>query len=183
MWHNRLSRFIDQRTGAVGEYFDKDWRMLGQHEGQIISPGHQYEWAWLLLRWARRRSRNDVLPITFQLINIGENWGVDNQRGIVIDKLCPDFSVRAASARLWPQTERMKAWVRLAQVAVDVSSRHAALDRAACAIDGLRHYCAGKQPGMWWETICPDVTSGTDATRASSLYPIVCAAEELQRCH
>jgi mannose-6-phosphate isomerase len=176
-----LAHFIDRQSGAVGEYFDLNWGFVGRSEGQVIAPGHQFEWAWLLMRWAARRGRDDVLQQALRLVEIGESRGVDTRRGIVIDELYPDLSVRDAAARLWPQTERIKAWTRLAQLTGDAPARHDALDRAACAIAGLRRYCRGRRPGMWWETIRPDGTCDPDATRASSLYHIVCAAEELQR--
>ncbi len=46
-----LDRLIDGRTGAVLEYFDENWLPLAKRS---VEPGHQFEWAWLLLCWRER---------------------------------------------------------------------------------------------------------------------------------
>ncbi len=112
-----LSYLIDPLTGAIEEFYDLDWRSLTGEAGGLIEPGHQFEWAWLLLRWANRRQRTDVMAQVFRLVQIGEDHGVDETRGVAINALGDDFSVRDASAKLWPQTERIKAWCALASCA------------------------------------------------------------------
>ena len=42
-----MTRLIDARTGALPEFFTADWR---PQPDWVIEPGHQFEWAWLLLR-------------------------------------------------------------------------------------------------------------------------------------
>ena len=46
-----LARFFD-RNGLLHEFFDEQWALAPGVPGRIVEPGHQYEWAWLLLRWA-----------------------------------------------------------------------------------------------------------------------------------
>jgi mannose-6-phosphate isomerase len=46
-----LSRFIHPETGQLREYFGPGWAPAQGVNGWIIEPGHQFEWAWLLLRW------------------------------------------------------------------------------------------------------------------------------------
>src|SRR5262249_22924826 len=49
-----LRYFIDPATGAVREFFSAaDWSPLPDERGQVVEPGHLYEWAYLLQRWAR----------------------------------------------------------------------------------------------------------------------------------
>ena len=43
-----LTRLIDARTGALPEFFTADWR---PQPDWVVEPGHQFEWAWLLLRF------------------------------------------------------------------------------------------------------------------------------------
>ena len=50
------------KTGALREFFDEHWNPAAGRPGRIVEPGHQFEWAWLLLRWggaknARARAR------------------------------------------------------------------------------------------------------------------------------
>ena len=51
-----LERLIDPELGVVFERFDGQWRALSEDSDRLLEPGHQFEWAWLLLR-ARGRSR------------------------------------------------------------------------------------------------------------------------------
>ncbi len=46
-----LAHFFDG-NGLLHEFFDADWKFAPGVPGRIVEPGHQYEWAWLLLRWA-----------------------------------------------------------------------------------------------------------------------------------
>jgi len=171
-----LSRFVDPASGAVREYFDLEWKVLADEHGQIVvEPGHQFEWAWLLLRWADLRGRPDVVPVALRLVEIGEKHGVDPVRGIAINELLDDLTPRDARARLWPQTERIKAWYMMAKRAENPADRGMALDKLAQAIAGLRLFFASRPAGLWAETIREDGSHDSDPARASSLYHIACA--------
>ena len=52
-----LERFIDPASGALREFFAADWTPAPGVEGRIAEPGHHYEWAFLLDRWARLGGR------------------------------------------------------------------------------------------------------------------------------
>ena len=43
---------IDPATGALREFFDAERHSAPRYQGRIVEPGHEFEWAWLLLRWA-----------------------------------------------------------------------------------------------------------------------------------
>jgi mannose/cellobiose epimerase-like protein (N-acyl-D-glucosamine 2-epimerase family) len=54
-WVRRLaelavSHFIRKDSGALGESYTAAWQPAPGLAGHIIEPGHQFEWAWLLLR-------------------------------------------------------------------------------------------------------------------------------------
>lgn len=175
-----LSRLITEPSGAVHEYFDADWRPMPGEDGRLIEPGHQFEWAWLLLRWGRARGRADALASAHRLLQVGETHGVDAQRGVAINELKDDFSVRDPVAKLWPQTERIKAWTSALAVAGGAQEAAHAEAKIAASIDGLMRYTgAAPQPGLWREQLRPDGSFPTENTRASSLYHIVCAIDTL----
>src|SRR5690606_24461017 len=46
-----MDYLMDRELGAIREYFDHDWRPFAHKKGRLIEPGHQFEWAWLLIRW------------------------------------------------------------------------------------------------------------------------------------
>lgn len=59
-WHDRAREIANlARTrlllpsGAMPELFDIDWTPLDDGDGILVEPGHQFEWGWLLARWAR----------------------------------------------------------------------------------------------------------------------------------
>lgn len=62
-----LKRFIDPATGALREFFADDWSAAPGVAGRIVEPGHQYEWAFLLDRWARL-SGTKPLPAVGRLL-------------------------------------------------------------------------------------------------------------------
>src|SRR5581483_4675218 len=128
-----LARFIDSTTGALREHFGPTWDPVPGIEGRLLEPGHHFEWAWLLLRWGGER-RADARNAAFRLIDIGERHGVRN--GVAINALLDDFSVHDGSARLWPQTERVKA----AAFAARVTGEDRYQEIAADAADSLWRY-------------------------------------------
>ena len=111
-----ISRFVDSETGALREFFNADRQPADGLNGRIVEPGHQFEWAWLLARWAERRARADALSVAKRLFDIGTNHGTCSDRQVALMSLLDDFSVHDALARLWPQAEWLKAAVRLAVI-------------------------------------------------------------------
>lgn len=173
-----LSRYIDA-NGALHEYFAADWSPAEGVAGRIVEPGHQFEWAWLLERWSRLRRRPDAHTAARRLYEIGAAHGVDPVRGVAFDQLLDDFSAYQPMARLWPQTERLKAALILAEGAGSAGSAY--LDDAANAVDGLFKYLDVDIGGLWRDKMNPDGSFVDEPAPASSFYHIVCAAEELRR--
>lgn len=172
-----LARFIDPATGAVHEYYDGDWGRLSGAEA-VVEPGHQFEWAWLMLRWSQREGRDAGTAAALRLIELAERAGVDSQQRLAINELDADLVVRDGRARLWPQTERVKAHALRARLGIgDVA---AACRLAVESSQGLRRFFAHPVAGSWWEHIGPDGEPLREPARASSLYHIMGALEALQ---
>jgi mannose/cellobiose epimerase-like protein (N-acyl-D-glucosamine 2-epimerase family) len=171
-----LERLIDPRTGVICEFYDAKWRPLPDAFGLQIEPGHQFEWAWLLLRWAELRGNDCVVGPATRLIQIGESAGVDPIRGVAINALDGALRSRDDNSRLWPQTERVKAWYSLA---LRPKSDLKALEILEKSLRGLRLFTTGRLPGLWWETLHPDGNFDPEPARASTLYHIACAIHTL----
>ncbi len=106
-----LAHFINPKTGGLAELFDERWQGLPDATaGQAIEPGHQFEWAWLLL-CQDSTAGSPARKAAERLFAIGENHGVKG--GVAINSLTAEFRVKDPAARLWPQTERLKAASRL----------------------------------------------------------------------
>ena len=172
-----LARFIDPKSGGVREYYDGDWNPAPGVEGRIIEPGHQFEWGWLLLRWGRLAGRDDAVAAALRMIAIGDGPGVDPARGVAIFALLDDMSVHDDIARLWAQTERIKAGVLAAQVTGDGRWWTTAAEGA----EGLIKYFDTPVKGLWRDKLRADGTFVDEAAPASSFYHIVCAILELDQ--
>ena len=167
-----LSRFIDAGTGVLREHFDEHWRPSAGTAGRIVEPGHQFEWAWLLLCWGGTAAAA-ASAAAARLVQIGEAHGIRD--GVAINALLDDFSVHDGEARLWPQTERLKAAVRMAAATRDPSFD----SMAAQAAHGLRRYLATEVPGLWHDRLTVSGRFLQQPAPASSFYHIVCAIGEL----
>ena len=171
-----LTRFVDPNTGFLREFFDEHWQPVPGNEGRIAEPGHQFEWAWLLLRWVERTGDASARDIALRLIDLGERHGVDTQREVAITSLLTDRSVRDPVARLWPQTERLKAACIAAEHTKD--SQYWAM--AASAARGLMKYLDTPIVGLWRDKMLPDGILVDEPAPASSFYHIVCAVAEME---
>lgn len=172
-----LAHFLSAETGALHEFFDGDWRMLTDRDNGVVEPGHQFEWAWLLIRWGRARGRADALTAAQRLISVGEA-GVSGLC-LAVNELNTDLSIRDPRHRLWPQTERIKAFVALRGIMEDEEGRRFATDKIAEAAKGLLRFLDHPIKGAWWEHIEPNDDFAHEPTRGSSLYHITCAVLEM----
>ena len=174
-----LTRFLDE-AGALREWFDADWRPLAGVEGHVLEPGHQFEWAWLLERWSRLRHRPDAHAAAARLFAAGVA-GVDPVRGAAMAELLDDqATVRDPVARLWSQTEWLKAAVILAEGESDAATRSARIAAAEMALAALSGYLDTDISGLWWDKLEADGRYRAEPAPASSLYHIICAFKELK---
>jgi mannose-6-phosphate isomerase len=167
-----LERLIDGATGALRENFDEHWAPLAGTAGRIVEPGHQFEWAWLLLCWGRSVGA-DASQAAARLVQIGETYGI--RGGVALNALLDDFSIHDAEARLWPQTERLKAAALMAATTGEACFWSMAVQAAK----GLRRYLETGTPGLWHDRLKADGQFVQQSAPASSFYHIVCAIDEL----
>jgi mannose/cellobiose epimerase-like protein (N-acyl-D-glucosamine 2-epimerase family) len=183
-WHDQaqavaelaVATCIDLRSGALREWFDDDWRAAPGHDGRLVDPGHQFEWAYLLLRYADQQPNAPLERAAFRLLQIGEQHGVDVRRGVVVNALDEQFAVRDAAARLWPQTERIRAACRAARR--DPAPWTA---RAVAATAALQRYLAVPVAGLWLDRIDERGAVVDEPAPASTFYHIVGAILELEQ--
>lgn len=174
-----LSRFLSPENGAIREYYYHNWTVSADEVGSPIEPGHQFEWAWLLARWGRLTGRKEALIAARRLVEIGETFGVAEDKGLVINGLNHDLSPHDCAFRLWPQTERIKAWLMMAELAMGPTDRNFAMEKVAKAAEGLIVFLSEIPAGLWRDRLSFDGLTIEEASPASSLYHIVCAIEEM----
>jgi mannose/cellobiose epimerase-like protein (N-acyl-D-glucosamine 2-epimerase family) len=169
-----LSRFINPDSGALGESYLATGEPTPGVAGRIIEPGHQFEWAWLLLRcerWHPAPPRDAAL----QLISVGERHGVRN--GVAINALYDDFTVKDGNARCWPQTERLKA----ALLAATLTGQPHYGSMAEAAAESLCGYLNASVPGLWLDVRLPGGQFLKSTAPASTFYHLVGAIAGLNR--
>lgn len=167
-----MARMIDRKTDALCELFDEDWRPLPEAD---VEPGHQFEWGWLLLKYARLAGRPPATVAALRLIDLAESHGVELRRGVAFNALDRQLKPRDLSARLWPQTERLKA----ALAAAPLEPRF--WTTAALAGKGLLKYLDTPVPGLWRDRMNADGSFVDEPAPASSFYHIVGAILDLDR--
>lgn len=163
-----LARFIDSRTGMLSEFFDAGWTPLTGEAG-LVEPGHHFEWAWLLTRWGTARGNDGMLEAARRLYGLGRR-GVDARRGVAMNAVWEDFTPRDVTARLWPQTEFLKAALILGET-----------EDALTACNALRRYLDTPVRGVWRDRMRADGSFVEEAAPATSFYHLHLAVAELQR--
>lgn len=163
-----MLRLIDPATGAVSEVFGQGWTPAATRG---VWPGHQFEWAWLLMRWSVLAGDAAALTTALRLIEVGERAGVDRDRNVAVNGLDGDLNLVDSGTRLWPQTERLRAHL----LAGALTGDGACWDNALLAADGLWRFL--DPAGLWIDSLESDDRSAP----ASSLYHIVGAILQLDR--
>lgn len=167
-------RMIDSATGAILEYFHEDFTPARGTEGKVVEPGHCFEWAWLFERLARGGWEGGA-AISDRLVGFARHHGLDESRGVAMNEVLTDGSVFDGKARLWPQTERIKAAVaRYRRLNDDCEA-----EEAVNAVVGLEQYLSVSVPGLWSDKLRADGTWIEELAPGSSLYHIACAYSEL----
>ena len=102
-------RFFDPESGTLAEHFDQALHRAGVMDGDLVEPGHQMEWIWLL-------DRADALfgdPLADRAIRaldrVRDGHGVGHETGLMRDAIARDGRLLRGSSRLWPQGELLRA--------------------------------------------------------------------------
>jgi mannose/cellobiose epimerase-like protein (N-acyl-D-glucosamine 2-epimerase family) len=175
-----LDKFLHPQTGALREFFDADWNPMAGDDGRIIEPGHQFEWAWLFIRWAKISGRYHFIAPARRLIAIAEAYGTDPVRGVTFNELWDDFTPKDENARLWPQTERIKAMCALYNLSTSEVEKAHIFTFIVKSVDGLSAYLKTQTKGLYRDKMLKDASFIDEPAPASTLYHIICAIDELK---
>lgn len=168
------SHFIDHASGALLEYFNDDWSQLGISPGFTVEPGHCFEWAWLYEKLEAAGVVGNA-TVSDGLVGFARAHGIDHQRSVAINEVDLEGHVLDDKARLWPQTERLKAAI------IRLQRKGAAEDEAELlsAWAGLKSYFHEPQQSLWHDKLQKNGMFVNELVPASSLYHIACAIKEL----
>lgn len=174
------SRFFDAETGTLGEFFNADWSRADGTMGNIIEPGHHFEWTWLLYKYAQA-SGDDVTREAYALYRFAETHGVDRNPGpasdVAFDSVLRHGTSLDENKRLWVQTEAIKAQVARMEFAND--------DEAALRLEELLermfelYFAPGN--GNWQDHLDVNGKPIAETSPASSFYHVFLALTEVLR--
>jgi len=163
-----LQSRLSDASGVLGELFRNDWQPAPGAAGEVVEPGHGFEWFALLQRFSALGGDRGVLERAERLFEFAERHGVDRDGG-VFDQLDRAGQPRETGKRLWPQTERIKALaLRGDEVRLDAALAHC----------GERYLDGG---GGWHEQLARDGSVVSEAQNATSVYHVVTALGEAMR--
>jgi mannose/cellobiose epimerase-like protein (N-acyl-D-glucosamine 2-epimerase family) len=162
-----LSHLIDADGGFLREVFDADWRPAANPLGAQIEPGHQFEWAYLLSRWSKLSGPAEAVAMGRRLYEAGLK-GIDPVRGVAVNALSADLKISEPQARLWPQTEWLRAALEFDRP-----------DDALRAAKTLSAYLDTPVKGLWRDKLNADGSWVDEPAPASSLYHITGAIDAL----
>jgi mannose-6-phosphate isomerase len=158
-------RLFDDATGALPEFFDDALTAEQQNGIFLTEPGHHCEWVWLLHWYQTHAGRTETLVrIAGRLMAFVDLWGIDPLHGALIDSVGSDGRALEKAARLWPQTERLKA---------EFLRPDASAAKQTQAIAALNAYL--RPDGLWHERRDAAGALATQPAPASSLYHLTCA--------
>lgn len=166
-----LTRFFDRASGTLSEHFmPADWTLPIGDAGAIIEPGHQFEWVWLLDRFAvlTRGRLPDEARKLYELA-----CQTLDESGRAIQSCLRDGTPVDASRRTWPQTEALKA-----HLAMWKRGDEAASARAVASFDVLMDEYLTPEGG-WIDHYNKDGTARSQTMPASTGYHVVLAFVEL----
>jgi mannose-6-phosphate isomerase len=167
------TRFFDPAAGVLGEYFAADLKPAPGAEGQVIAPGHQFEWVWLL-DWAAQLGAGDARAEAARLYAFGVRHGLD-AHGFAIDECDRSGRQVRRSRRAWPQTELIKGHITRARQG-DPTAAEAA---AKATLDFLGSSLATEVPGLWMDQFDAEGRGITATAPSTTLYHVTVAFREV----
>lgn len=170
------THFFDKASGALGEYFDDNWKRATGDHGRITEPGHQMEWAWIL-NACRKTFGSDTGELIRKCAAFAETHGIDPKSHAVYNAVRDDGRPIDRGSRTWPNTERLKAAVALYEL--DGVDPTAVFDQTNSLL--LDRYLGSSIPGGWLDAFDSDGKSIADNIPSSTFYHVFLAFAEVLR--
>ena len=171
------TKFIDANGGFLREFFNSQWKPKEGPDGTVVEPGHQFEWAWLLARWARFTGEEIYYQLAERLFRCGAK-GISQKHGAAVNTMDNYLNMVTDEARLWPQTEWLKAALILFEGA-EGFMRCYYLAQIEAAYSALEKYLDTPVKGLWYDKLQPNGQMQDGVAPASSFYHIACAIDQL----
>ncbi|WP_281559497.1 AGE family epimerase/isomerase [Thalassomonas sp. RHCl1] len=165
--------FYDGKNQVILEYFHHDWQPFSQAQGQVVEPGHMFEWIWLLREY-HALTGTPVSHYCDALYQKALSFGREPGSGLIFDEIGQHGEILSATKRCWPVTEFIKA--SLAQAKAGDKQAEVL---AAEAIELLFEFYLSKNvTGSYIDQLDANNRPMAEHAPASTLYHIMCATVE-----
>ncbi|MGB3500401.1 MAG: AGE family epimerase/isomerase [Mesorhizobium sp.] len=165
------SHFFDPESWTLGEYFDDDWLPAAGERGQWTEPGHQFEWAALLVEFATRSGQKDLIAFARKLYASAIANGLNRSTGLAYGSVSRAGIPLDRVSRSWPQTEVIKA-----AMALDTSDGPDLKPEIEARMGRLFRWHLEPAPrGLWIDQIDERGRQMAKEAPASILYHVVTA--------
>jgi mannose/cellobiose epimerase-like protein (N-acyl-D-glucosamine 2-epimerase family) len=166
-----------QPEGVLPEFFDDEWNPIDGEKGRWIEPGHQFEWAWILAKH-QKLTGNDNVAVVKALVGWAEKHGVDQTQQVTFNRVRDDGLPLDRGSRTWPNTERIKGWIGLAEL-TGIDPTPAVSGSAQLLLD--RYLGPPARPGMWIDAFDAQGGPTAQAVPTSTFYHVFLAFAEALR--
>jgi mannose/cellobiose epimerase-like protein (N-acyl-D-glucosamine 2-epimerase family) len=165
------TRFVDQSTGCLVELFDDQLRPDPSAVGDVVEPGHELEWVWLLDSYQRA---GGTVPdqIADHLYSHARTHGLNPAAGFMMSAITRDGSKLQGGSRTWVQTEWLRA--TLARYRRGDATAFSEAEAAASAL--LKWHVDPAVTGGWIDSLDQNGRRAVDRIPASTLYHLLGAA-------
>lgn len=164
-------RFFDSDNWALGEYFDSDWQPAPGEQGQWTEPGHHFEWASLLVDFARKSGQHGIIAYARKLYASAIANGLNRATGLAYAAVSREGIPLDTLSRSWPQTEAIKA-----AIALDGTGGPDLKPEIEARVGRLFRWHIDPAPtGLWIDRIDAEGRARSDDVPASIFYHLVCA--------
>lgn len=170
------ARFFDANSQTLAEYFTADLARASGDDGDIVEPGHQLEWAWIL-NACRKQLGLQVAPQIRALAGFAEAYGVDPATKITFNTVRNDGTPIDRASRTWPNCERIKAAIALHEL--DGTDPTPAIQSSTGVL--FDRYLGHTLPGTWIDLVDANGKPVAGNAPASTFYHVFLAFAEVLR--
>ncbi len=161
--------FYDAQSNVLSEYYTADLKPQPEDGHIVVEPGHYCEWIWLLKRHARESGDDDRYDETCKrMLEWASTKGWDSEYGGIYDELNPLGEVIAATKRIWPFTEALKANALMLDSGVDKKAVKARIRQMVGVF--REHYM--DERGFWTEWLARDLSRDADYMPGTTPYHV-----------
>lgn len=176
-----FEKFIDPNTNFIHEAIQikNTYKDVKNPFELKIYPGHQYEWGSLIYLYGINNKSDCHYNYGSKIIRDIEIYGIDKKHNTIANEINTEYKITDKSFKLWPQTERIKAWgliIKNNKFKKDLTIEY---KNYISSLKGFLKFIDNDHIGCWKEIMLPNGKWIEKNVKASSLYHIASAIDIL----